>query len=245
MTYINLAGAVIALNIVNWWHPVAITLLFAYFGRLVRGVTSSGAIAGAGVCFALTIGAGWGGFAALCVVFMLTWAATRVGRAHKQRLGTAEALGGRDALQVFANIGVSSVCALIYLRSGNANILVCAGAALAEAAADTASSEIGQALGGVPRLVTNWKAVAAGTNGAVSITGTLAGAAAAAAVSGTCASGGMFGWHGFLVCTSSAILGTFADSLMGATVERWGWIGNNIVNFLSTLIAAAGAWLLL
>ena len=32
-------------------------------------------------------------------------------------------------------------------------------AALAEAAADTVSSEMGQALGGTPRLITSWRKV--------------------------------------------------------------------------------------
>lgn len=242
---ISVAGELLSAR--NWWISAAITLAFAGFGRAVRGVTSSGAVAGAAVSMALIVGAGWGGFGTLCVVFALTWTATRIGRARKQNLGTAEARGGRDALQVLANIGVASLCALIYVRAhlGDNRLLVCAGAALAEAAADTVSSEIGQALGGVPRLVTSWKAVAAGTNGAITLAGTLAGAAAAAAVAATCVLGGMFGWHGFLVVTSAAMLGTFADSLLGATVESRGWLGNNIVNFLSTLVAAAGAWLLM
>ena len=58
------------------WLAAAITLAFAAFGRLVHGVTTSGAYAGAIVCFALLIGAGWAGFAGLCAVFVLTWAAT-------------------------------------------------------------------------------------------------------------------------------------------------------------------------
>jgi uncharacterized membrane protein len=33
--------------------------------------------------------------------------------------------------------------------------------------------------------------------------------------------------------------------VLGATVERWGWLGNDLVNFTSTLFAAALAFLLL
>jgi uncharacterized membrane protein len=32
--------------------------------------------------------------------------------------------------------------------------------------------------------------------------------------------------------------GLFFDSLLGATLERRGWIGNDLVNFSSTLFAA-------
>jgi uncharacterized membrane protein len=35
--------------------------------------------------------------------------------------------------------------------------------------------------------------------------------------------------------------GLFADSLLGATAERRGWLNNDAVNFLSTLVAAVMA----
>jgi uncharacterized membrane protein len=37
----------------------------------------------------------------------------------------------------------------------------------------------------------------------------------------------------------AGICGLFFDSFLGATVERRGWIGNDLVNFASTLFAAA------
>ncbi len=40
----------------------------------------------------------------------------------------------------------------------------------------------------------------------------------------------------FVAATSLAF---FFDSLLGATLERRGYIGNDLVNFLSTLFAAA------
>jgi uncharacterized protein (TIGR00297 family) len=241
----EVSSAVLLLSARNWWVSAAVTLIFAGFGRVVRGVTRSGAVAGAAVCFALIVGAGWAGFVALGVVFLLTWAATRIGSARKRSLRTAEAHAGRNALQVLANVGVASVCALLYARLGDKRLLVCAAAALAEAAADTVSSEIGQALGGEPRLVTNWKVVGTGTDGAVTLTGTLAGAAAAVAVALPCVLGRMFGWRVFLLCFTAGMIGTFIDSLLGATIERRGWLGNNAVNFLSTLAAAGTAFALL
>jgi uncharacterized protein (TIGR00297 family) len=238
----QLAATIPLPSVHNWWISAAVTLVFSGFGWAVRGVTRSGALAGAAVCFGMIVGAGWAGFGALCVVFLLTWAATRVGSARKRILGTAESRRGRSALQVFANIGVASLCALLYGPWGDQRWLVCLGAALAEAAADTVSSEIGQALGGVPRLVTNWKAVTAGTDGAITLAGTLAGAAAAAVVTATCVLGGMFPRRAGMICFAAGMLGTFVDSLLGATLERRGRLGNNAVNFLSTASAAAIAF---
>src|SRR5207247_2462215 len=157
-----------------------LTVIFAVLGRVVRGVTSGGALAGGVVCFALLWGAGISGFFLLLTVFVLTWMSTRLGRAHKTRLGTAEARAGRDALQVLANLGAAATCALVFaLVWSDQRLLIAMAAALAEAAADTVSSELGQAFGGTPRLDMNWGKVAAGSNGAITLAGSLAGVAGA------------------------------------------------------------------
>ena len=223
------------------WIPALISLVFAGFGRAVRGVTTSGALAGALVCFALLFAAGQFGFAALFVVFVLTWASTRVGYARKQSLGTAEKRAGRNAAQVFANLGVASICALLYVAAWrDPRILIALGAALAEAAADTVSSEIGQAVGGIPRLVTNWKSFPAGTDGAITLAGTAAGVGAAIAVSLS----GIVGLRSAPICAAAGVLGMIGDSLLGATLERKDILGNNAVNFSSTAIAALAAFLI-
>lgn len=226
------------------WIFASISAVFAIFGRLVRGVTTGGAIAGAVVCFALLYAAGLGGFAALFTVFSLTWLATRIGYARKQCLGTAEPRSGRDALQVLANLGTAAGCAVLYTKFSNPPIFVAMAAALAEAAADTVSSEIGQAMGGDPRLVTSWKKVARGTNGAITGIGTAAGFAVAIAVGFIFFVFGEVGGSSFAVIACAAFVGMIVDSLLGATVEGHARLGNNAINFLSTLIAAIVAFLI-
>jgi uncharacterized protein (TIGR00297 family) len=216
----------------------AISVLFAIFGRLVRGVTSGGAIAGSAVCFVLLWAAGTRGFLALVTVFALTWLSTRAGYARKQRLGTAEARSGRNALQVLANLGTAAGCAVLYVQFPHPRISVAMAAALAEPAADTVASEIGQALGGAPRLITSGERVAPGANGAITGTGTAAGAAAAAAVALAFCAWGDLGGFSFLVIAISAIAGMIADSVLGATLEGPHGLGNNAVNFISTTLAA-------
>lgn len=222
----------------------ALTLFFALLGRVVRGVTTPGAVAGAAVCFALLWVAGLAGFAGLLTVFVLTWIATRFGYKYKQRLGTAEARTGRNALQVLANLGTSAGCAILYSALWpDRRLLVAMAAALAEAAADTVSSELGQAVGGMPRLITTWKKVEPGTDGAVTLAGTMDGATAAIAVALVFALTRILSWRSFAVCAGAGIVGMIFDSCLGATFERRRLLGNNAVNFASTIVAAALAFI--
>jgi uncharacterized protein (TIGR00297 family) len=223
------------------WIALPVTLLFAGLARWVRGVTFSGSIAGAVICFVLYAAGGPGAFLALVTVFVLTWLATRFGYKRKQRLGTAENRGGRTASQVLANLAIATVCAAASALTGRNLFLVAAVAALAEAASDTVSSEFGQARGNTARMITNWELVPAGTNGGISLVGTIAGVAAAAVIGAVSFLVGLISPQGVVVAWIGGIAGTMADSFLGATLERTGMMGNNGVNFTSTLIAAAVA----
>lgn len=204
----------------------------------------SGSVAGALVCFALYAAAGPGAFAALVSVFVLTWIATRVGYWRKQKLGTAESREGRTASQVLANLATAAIFAVVSTLSGKAIFLVATAAALSEAAADTVSSELGQAQGRNVRLITTWEAVSAGTDGGVSVVGTATGVTAALVISALCTLVGLVPPRWALFSLFGGVLGMIVDSYLGATLERRRFLNNNWVNFLSTL-AAAGIALLL
>lgn len=188
-------------------------------------------------------------------VFLLAFAATRAGRAKKERLGIAERRMGRSAAQVAANLGMAALVTNRLLagwagaqgwmaQAGGARmaLFVLALAALAEAAADTVSSELGQVLGGRPRMITTLRAVEPGRDGAISVAGTAAGviAAVVVAAAGALAVGG--GMTMFWMAATGGVFGLLFDSLLGATLEQWGMLNNDAVNFLSTVSAAVVAW---
>lgn len=226
------------------WVALVVTIAFTLLARWLRGVSLSGSIAGAIICFALYAAAGPGAFAALVTVFVVTWVATQFGYRRKQKRGTAESGEGRTASQVLANLataaGFAGACAL----SGKPVFMLAAVAALSEAAADTVSSEFGQAHSERSRLITTWKIVAAGTDGGVTGIGTVAGIVAAAIVSGVCLVTGLvrLNWAGSSVI--AGVTGMIADSYLGAIFERRKLLNNDWVNFLSTLVAAGVAMLL-
>lgn len=215
-----------------------VTLVFASVARLLRGVSRSGAIAGAIVSFLLYFGAGAGAFITLVALFLITLVATRVGYERKKRLGTAERGDGRTASQVLANLGLAASLALAYLIVPEGVLTLACVAALAEAAADTVSSEIGQSTTSTARLITSWEAVPAGTNGGISMAGTLAGIIAALLIAVLGSVVRLIAWRSVGIPLAAAVAGMFFDSLLGASLERRSLLNNDSVNFLSTLAAA-------
>lgn len=223
------------------WAAGAVSLAFTAVARWLRGVSLSGAVAGAGICFVIYATAGLEAVGTLAIVFALTWASTRFGYSRKKRLGTAEKPQGRSAAQVLANLGVAAGCSMLSATSGRSIFLLGAMAALSEAAADTVSSEIGQAHGEAALMITTWQAVPAGTSGGITGIGTVAGITAALLVTLFSAWAGLFPrkWLGASIL--AAALGMISDSLLGATFEKKAMLDNNWVNFLSTLLAAVVA----
>jgi len=203
-------------------------------------VSDGGALAGVLAAFVLMVAGGLAGFIPLLTLFVLTVISTRWGYARKQRLGVAERRRGRTASQVIANLGAATMCALpvAWFPELGEVLLVGAMAALAEAAADTVSSEFGQATGRAAYLITDFRDVPIGTNGAISIEGTISGCVAASIVSWVSAASGLVDWRWTPLIAFAGIGGMILDSLMGATWENAGKMGNDSVNFVSTVFAA-------
>jgi uncharacterized protein (TIGR00297 family) len=216
---------------------MALTAAFATAAWLLRGATGRGALAGFAIALTVCLAGGMGAFAALVTVFIIAWLTTRIGYRRKQRLGLAENARGRSAAQVLANLGAAAGFSLAATLTGLHILMAAAIAALAEAAADTAASECGEAFSDRAYLITSMRAVPAGTNGGVSLSGTAAAMAAAAIVGSVAAASHVITWRVLPVVAGAGILATFIDSVLGATLENRGAIGNNGVNLVSTLAA--------
>lgn len=222
------------------WHlsiAFTVTTVFGLIAFLLRGVTTGGAVAGTACAFLIYLGLGPAGFATLVAVFAITWLCTRFGASKKQRLGLAQDKKGRSAGQVLANVAIASACAGLSLRIWF--LAIASVAALAEAAADTAQSEIGEIASRRVWMITSFRRVPPGTDGGITLPGTLAGVAAASIVAAVGFTTAVLPWRASVIAAVAGFLGTIIDSLLGATLERRGLLNNNGVNFLGTLTAAA------
>ncbi len=230
-----------------WIAPLLISFGFAALVWLLKAATLPGAGIGFLVCMIVSQPLAARGTSsmsrmalpALMMLFLLTFLATRFGRGKKESRHVAERRSGRRASQIVANLGVAALCGALGWYVG------CI-AALAEATADTVSSEVGQAVGARALLITTGQPVPAGTDGGLSVAGTATGIAAAALVVAV----GMAHirrWPDACLVLVASCAGLFFDSVLGATVEARGWLGNDLVNFCSTLFAAglAVAWIFL
>ena len=217
-----------------------VSTVFALLVWGLKAATGPASALGGVLCLCFLMqritGDGWTmtGLPELIALFVITFAATRFGRGKKEAFGPAEARRGRRAAQIAANLGVAAIFAVWLDPIAFAASL----AALAEATADTVSSEMGQVLGGRPFLVTTLERVEAGTDGGISLAGTLCGVLAAGVIAVfpvfLHAVSGLEG----LVIFVAGCAGLIFDSVLGATLEQRGWIGNDVVNTASTLFAA-------
>ena len=221
--------------------PAGFAALAYALGMVGRG----GALGGFGVAAPIYLFLGWQGFAVLTLFVVGGSALTKLGYGRKETSGMAEGGGGRrGAKNAFANGGVAVLCALLAALTPYPEVFAAAFvASLGAAFADTAESEVGQLYSGTPRLITSFAKVPTGTDGAVSLPGTLAGLSAAGSTAGLGLAVGLVGSAGTaLLVGFAAFLGTVADSFVGALAPR---VGNELTNVVCTLVAAVLVLLLL
>ncbi len=228
----------------------AVNAVLAVGAYAARGVDRSGALCGWCLGVALYAFSGWRGFSLLLLFFVLGTACTKIGYAKKAILGIAQEKGGRrGARNAIANTGAGVLFAFLVVATPYHTVFALAlVAAFATAAADTVSSEIGQAYGRTTYLVTSFRRVPAGTEGAVSLEGSLAGLAASTLPAAFAAGTSLITWPGAAVVVVAAFIGTTLESYLGATLQRTRTIDNNVVNFANTVaggLAAMGLSMLL
>jgi uncharacterized protein (TIGR00297 family) len=232
---------------------LVVNALIAAAALLAGSIDVAGAASAVVIGAAITAGLGLPGLALMIAFFVIGSVVTRLGYRVKAARGIAQERGGaRGWRNAWANGGVPAFLALLAGASGataaagGATVLltVAYAAAVATAAADTCSSEIGKAYGRRTFLITTLEPVPPGTEGAVSLEGTVAGLLAAAAVSCVGVLLGLFPWSLGAIVALAGLLGSLAESVIGTVAERRGWLGNDLLNALNTAIGGVVGLLL-
>ena len=174
----------------------------------------------------------------------------------------------RDWVQVFANGGIAGVAALLYGLTGNLVALTMFGASLAASTADTWASEAGILSSAPPVSIITFKPVPPGMSGGISLLGSVSSIAGSLLIGSSWYNA--YAVDGSLryvilasIITLSGVVGSFADSYLGATIQGhyWDpvnnlitertsrdgqefelcrgirWIDNDMVNLISNIIA--------
>ncbi len=208
--------------------------------RLIHGsATWAGVILGS----IIWVCGDWRCYLILVLFFVLGTLATKHGYERKMWRGVAqEDQGRRGARHVVANCGMPTLCAFFVAATPYPQwFKIALVASLATALFDTLSSELGQVYGRYPVLPTTGETVPIGTEGAISMEGTLAG------LFGTIFMA-VFAWligavpaSAISLVVMAAFIGGSAESLIAAVIRADFTWRNEILNLTNTAIGAAVA----
>lgn len=218
---------------INWGYVILLFVVGVFtYKRKALDIWGTLAMIIMGLIIIFSAGISW--LLLILIFLILSLIATRYSKYYKQNLGIYE--GKRTAKNVISN----GLVAFIMAAFGGYYLPFVGGfiGAIATATADTLASEIG--ILQKPRLITTMRKVSPGTDGAISVLGTLVGIIGA----------GIIGLAAFLlgiisdpflslkIAIISGTFGCFMDSILGAVLERRNFINNEHVNLLATITGA-------
>lgn len=204
---------------------------------------------------------GWPGYLVVAFYFLVGSGVTRIGLAQKEAEGIAEKRSGaRGPENVWGSALTAALCAvgIGVINSGllipsyqslipilQSLLLLGYVASFSTKLSDTCASEVGKAYGKSTFLITTLQPVARGTEGAISLEGTLAGVVASIAIALVGWGVGLIDALGIAWCILAAFIATNLESVIGATLQsKYTWLTNELVNILNTLIGAIAAMLI-
>jgi uncharacterized protein (TIGR00297 family) len=158
---------------------LAVNGAIAALAFFAHSIDLPGAASAVVIGTAITASLGLPGLAVMVAFFVVGSGVTKLGYGIKAARGIAQEKGGaRGWRNAWANGGVPAGLALLaaaFAEPAKALFTLAYAAAVATAAADTCSSEVGKAYGRRTFLITTFRPVPPGTEGAVSLEGTLGG----------------------------------------------------------------------
>lgn len=215
---------------INWGY-VLILFLLGFFVYWRKSLDLLGTITMIIMGIVIIFSAGLNWLVLLIIFLILSLLATKFAKPYKRSINEYE--GQRTAKNVISN----GLLAFLMAAFGGYYLPFVGGfiGAVATATADTLASEIGVLQ--KPRLLTTFKEVPAGTDGAVSILGTSAAILGAGIIGLSSYFLGIVNDPilGLKIGVISGTIGCFMDSFVGDKFERKGYLNNEHVNLIGTL----------
>ena len=251
-------------NTLQFGAGVGLGLSIAVISLTLRFLTASGAVS-TFLLASLVYGiGGWKWTVPILTFFILSSLLSKIGRSRKiETESIFDKTGVRDVGQVAANGGIAGILVFLQYVFQDLNFYPIYLGAVAAVTADTWGTEIGTYFQGKTVSIITFRRVKPGVSGGVSLSGLVAGVVGASIVALSA-----LAWIGSSLALLAAILagivGSVADSVMGATVQaqyRCGvcgkitertihcgkatefvsgfrWINNDLVNWVCAIVAA-------
>lgn len=250
-------------NYLSWSNPWLVAIALNTILLAIAVITPKKLLTNAGQFHGWLLGViiwgclGWQGYAVVMFYFLVGSGVTRIGKAQKEAEGIAEKRSGaRGPENVWGSALTATLCAvgvLAFSILGETSkmpvpqyvislLLLGYAASFCTKLSDTCASEIGKAYGKRTFLITTLQPVPRGTEGAVSLEGTIAGIVGSILMALVSSAVGLIDLTGIVFCVIAAFIATNIESVIGATVQsKFEWLTNEVVNFFNTLIGAIAA----
>ena len=258
-------------NYLSWSNPWLVAIALNTFLLAIATLAPKKLLTPAGQLHGWLLGViiwgslGWQGYTVVMFYFLVGSGVTRIGKAQKEAEGIAEKRSGaRGPENVWGSALTATLCAVavlalsIFPDTGKMPVpqdailpvsqdvisflLLGYAASFGTKLSDTCASEIGKAYGKHTFLITTLQPVPRGTEGAVSLEGTIAGIVGSILIALVSWAVGVIDLTGIVFCVVAAFIATNIESVIGATVQsKFEWLTNEVVNFFNTLIGAIAA----
>lgn len=219
---------------------ILLVVLFTIFAILTKKITIRGAIVGGVITYILWTAFGLIGIAIIATFFLFGTAASMwKNREKKSNKIEEKNEGKRDYTNVLGNAGVAGLISILTLLNPALYeiLLAMATASFASALSDTFSSELGNVYGTRFMNILTFRKGVRGEDGVISWEGSMYGILGSLIIA--------LLYYIFqqdidftVIIFFSGIFGNLTDSLLGAGLQRKGWLNNHSVNLLSVLFAA-------
>jgi len=183
----------------------------------------------------------WRGWMSVVIYLLLGSLVTKIGYKFKKERGIAEKRGGRRGPENVWGSAATGLFLAMMTKFNLANeVLFKIGFAASFSAklADTFGSEIGKRFGKDTYLITSLKKVERGTEGGISLEGSLASLLGSIFMAYVMLRLSIISTHHFIVVILSGFLATLSESIIGAKFQNKYKLSNELVNAIQTSIAS-------